>query len=83
MYYNREKHINSIKVLLNGITGVNCTEVARQTGLAEATIRRFMSGKDVDDTTLDKISDYIWRSMNADFTAHKLCKECGQKIMES
>lgn len=54
-----------MRILLNGITGVNCREIERGTGLASLTVRKFMCGKDTGEEVRDKVAEFVWKKLNS------------------
>lgn len=57
-------YLESMRVLLEGTSGVNCSEVGRLTGLAHRTIRVFIQGVESHPLTVEQIGWFIWRRMN-------------------
>lgn len=61
-----ERYQESIRILLQGITGCNKAEVSRQTGINQVTISYFLANKHkVNEETIEKLATYVWRKMNS------------------
>ena len=54
----------SMRVLLEGVCGINQNLIERETGVARPSVKRFMSGLDVEPETVMKLAMFIWRRLN-------------------
>lgn len=55
----------SIRVLLEGVCGVNLNMIARQMDLSNGAIRNFINGDSCSSITVDLIAEFVWKRLNA------------------
>lgn len=56
----------SIRILLNGVTGVNSQAVSDEIGIARLSVSQFAGGSvKSTEKTRDLIAAFVWRRMNA------------------
>lgn len=56
----------SIRVLLDGVCGVNLNMIAKETELSNGAIRTFMTGNSgCHPNTLELIAEFVWKRLNA------------------
>lgn len=62
----RLDHEETIRILLNGLTGCNVALVSRETGLHRHTIARFLRGdkKSYGPDAVETIGWFVWRTLN-------------------
>jgi hypothetical protein len=69
------RYHQAIRVLLEGVCGLNTQAIHRQTTLGRPWIQRFMAGDgNFDPATVDILAAFVWRRMNANvlLTPHEL-----------
>jgi len=65
MLRSSQTYHGSMRVLLEGISGVNYLQVAQGTGISRQCIARFVRGeRDTPAPIVERIAMHIWRGMN-------------------
>jgi hypothetical protein len=62
---NRLRHNEAMRVLLDGVSGVNTLRVGREAGLSHNAVREFMRGaQEPREKTVESLGWFIWRRLN-------------------
>ncbi len=66
MIHRRLTYHESMRVLLEGISGPKLNAISVETGVTRTTVRNFLTNKRTcHDDTIETIAWYIWKKMNS------------------
>lgn len=56
---------DSIRILLEGVSGANANRLEQEAQVSRQSIARFLNGKTIGNELVDKIGLVVWRKINA------------------